>query len=364
MDRELGVTRLEPGDEAERDHVVSHRVDERAAELAVLGALAQRPAHRVDDAAERRRDLPDLFHAERPDLRLLARDPEAVERGRGQVALCALREDRHLRGDVRPGLVGADRLAVSSESLVARADPVYAPIRDEELLRIGLRQHRRSERLGLLGEEAPELRDGDDVVAVVAHRRRRRDPQRRPLREQVDGLAGHHAVVRHVLDRQPIAEETAERTRVDDRAGEKMRAGRLALLDDRDGYLTEALGDLGRLLQQLPETDRTGKPGRPCADDQDSDLDPLRRRIGRRRDHLGRRERRRVVRRADSALAHPLRAWTSSVSFGTIVCRSPTTPRSANSKIGAFGSLLIATIVFELCIPTLCWIAPEMPQAM
>ena len=364
MDRELDVTRLEPGDEPERDHVVAHRVDERAAELAVLGALAQRPAHRVDDAAERRRDLPDLFHAERPDLRLLARDPEAVERGRGQVALCALREDRHLRGDVRARLVGADRLAVSSESLVARADPVYAPVGDEELLRIGLRQHRRSERLGLLGEEAAELRDGDDVVAVVAHRRRRRDPQRRPLREQVDGLAGHHAVVRHVLDRQPVAEETAERTRVDDGAGEEMRAGRLALLDDRDGHLAEALGDLGRLLQQLPETDRTGKPGRPCADDQDSDLDPLRRRIGRRRDHLGRRERRRVVRRADSALAHPLRAWTSSVSFGTIVCRSPTTPRSANSKIGAFGSLLIATIVFELCIPTLCWIAPEMPQAM
>ena len=26
--------------------------------------------------------------------------------------------------------------------------------------------------------------------------------------------------------------------------------------------------------------------------------------------------------------------------------------------MGAFGSLLIATIVFEFCIPTLCWIAP------
>src|SRR6266540_2388214 len=44
--------------------------------------------------------------------------------------------------------------------------------------------------------------------------------------------------------------------------------------------------------------------------------------------------------------------------------RSPTTPRSANSKIGAFPSLLIATTTPELCIPTLCWIAPEMPTAM
>ena len=38
-------------------------------------------------------------------------------------------------------------------------------------------------------------------------------------------------------------------------------------------------------------------------------------------------------------------------------------PRSENSKIGAFASLLIATMFSEPCIPTLCWIAPEMPAA-
>ena len=58
------------------------------------------------------------------------------------------------------------------------------------------------------------------------------------------------------------------------------------------------------------------------------------------------------------------RARTSSVSFGTTSFTSPTTPRSQNSKIGAFASLLMATIVAEACMPTLCWIAPEMPQAM
>src|SRR5579862_588366 len=46
-----------------------------------------------------------------------------------------------------------------------------------------------------------------------------------------------------------------------------------------------------------------------------------------------------------------------------IACRSPTTPRSAYSKIGAWGSLLIATITPEPCIPTLCWIAPLIPTA-
>src|SRR5206468_6183826 len=107
--------------------------------------------------------------------------------------------------------------------------------------------------------------------------------------------------------------------------------------------------------------DRAGEPRGPGADNRDSDLDPLVLGIARRRDRLADVERRRKVGRLRHAA---LRARTSSVSFGTIACRSPTTPRSAYSKIGAFGSLLMATITFEPCMPTLCWIAPEMPTAM
>src|SRR6476660_3980892 len=61
--------------------------------------------------------------------------------------------------------------------------------------------------------------------------------------------------------------------------------------------------------------------------------------------------------------ANRYRAASASVSFGITVNTSPTTPRSANSKMGAFTSLLLATITPALDIPTLCWIAPEMPQA-
>ena len=39
-------------------------------------------------------------------------------------------------------------------------------------------------------------------------------------------------------------------------------------------------------------------------------------------------------------------------------------PRSAISKIGASSSLLTAMIVFDVCMPARCWIAPEMPSAM
>ena len=58
-----------------------------------------------------------------------------------------------------------------------------------------------------------------------------------------------------------------------------------------------------------------------------------------------------------------LRLRISSAACGTTLNRSPTTPKSASSKIGASASLLTATMVLEVCMPARCWIAPEMPSA-
>ena len=69
-----------------------------------------------------------------------------------------------------------------------------------------------------------------------------------------------------------------------------------------------------------------------------------------------------AVRRRHAAQP-PFFALMASVSLGTILLRSPTIPRSENSKIGAFASLLIATMFSADCMPTLCWMAPEMPAA-
>src|SRR5205814_7372583 len=107
--------------------------------------------------------------------------------------------------------------------------------------------------------------------------------------------------------------------------------------------------------RRLPEPDRRREPGGPGADDRDVDFDGIG--IRRRGERLLDPPRRRVVGRPH------FRARTSSVSLGTISFRSPTTARSAYSKIGACGSLLIATITPEPCMPTLCWIAPEIPTA-
>ena len=145
-----------------------------------------------------------------------------------------------------------------------------------------------------------------------------------------------------------------------------MRAGDLALLDHRHRHLAELLGQLGLVLEQLHQLDRAGEPGRAAADDRDADLDPLVLGIGRRADEL----RAASTGGGNSAGATPaidaqppFLALIASVSLGMILCRSPTTPRSQNSKIGAFGSLLIARMFSEVCIPTLCWIAPEIPAA-
>ena len=166
---------------------------------------------------------------------------------------------------------------------------------------------------------------------------------------------------RHLVDPLSPFEQAAEGPGIDDRSGEEMRSRLLPLVEHGHRHLAEAFPDLRRVLEQLAEPDRAGEAGRAAADDEDAHVDALVLRIARRGDVLRNPKRRWNV----CGLRHPpFRCLTSSVSLGTTSWTSPTTPRSANSKIGAFASLLIATITPELCIPTLCWIAPEMPQAM
>src|SRR5205085_7122380 len=193
-----------------------------------------------------------------------------------------------------------------------------------------------------------------------SHRRRRRDPHGTLRREEVDRLVVDGRVERHFVEALAPGEQPLQRAGVDDGAREQVRAGLLSLLDHGNRHLAQPLGDDGGGFEQLSEPDRASEPRRAGPDHRHPDLDPLLLGVGGRRDRLARVERRRKVRRP----GHARRRRTSSVSFGTISWRSPTTPRSAYSKIGAFGSLLIATTTFEPCMPTLCWIAPEMPTPM
>src|SRR6476620_290225 len=66
---------------------------------------------------------------------------------------------------------------------------------------------------------------------------------------------------------------------------------------------------------------------------------------------------------SDRGGPQPLAVLIASVACGRTAKRSPTTPKSTSSKIGASLSLLTATIVLDVCMPARCWMAPEMPHA-
>ena len=192
-------------------------------------------------------------------------------------------------------------------------------------------------------------------------------------RRHVDGLlvdlAEREALLAPLLARQ-VGEELLQRPRAHDGAREVVPAAGLRLLDDRDGDLAEALHRLRVVGQQLQQPVGRGQAGRAAADDGDADLDALVLAVELALDELADRvDGRRELARSDGAVARrhvdqpPFFALMASVSLGRILFRSPTMPRSENSKIGAFASLLIATMFSEDCMPTLCWIAPEMPAA-
>src|SRR5205085_2740225 len=132
-----------------------------------------------------------------------------------------------------------------------------------------------------------------------------------------------------------------ERAGLHDRAGEQVDAGGLALLDDRERHVAETLGAVGMLREELSEADGRREAGGSAADDEEADVDALLRGRRRLRDRVGRVERRREVRRSHPPLR---RASRSSAKRGSTSCTSPTTPRSASSKIGACLSLFTATI--------------------
>ena len=275
MAGEGGVGGVEPDDEPDRDLVLAHRVDEAAAELVPFGALAQRPAHRVDHAVERLGDLPDLLHADLPAPRVGAVQVEVVERGIGEVAEGPLGEHGRLGDQVGARLEVAELLAALAAPLVARANAADDAVLDQQLVGGGLAEDVDAGLLGLLAEEAAQLGDRGDVVAVVAEvRRHRLQRQGRALRQQVDGVLGDLLVDRP-LGGLEVREQLLHRRRLHVRPGEQVGAGGLALLDDRHRHLAELLGELGLVLEQLHRADRAGEARRAAAHDRDSDLDAL-----------------------------------------------------------------------------------------
>ena len=99
---------------------------------------------------------------------------------------------------------------------------------------------------------------------MIAHQRRhqrRRQPQRAGSAKDIEAVGSHCGFDRRVLAA-PFRDEPVEPDRIDDGAGEDVRADFGSLFHDNN-----------RLFRrQLFEPDRGGKPGRPRTDDHDVKL--------------------------------------------------------------------------------------------
>ena len=88
--------------------------------------------------------------------------------------------------------------------------------------------------LGLSGEPAAQIAQADDVIAVVAHLRRRRQAKRPLFGEEQEPVLGGRGVERGAALR-PIGEKFVEGPRLEDRARKDMGADLRAFLEDADG---------------------------------------------------------------------------------------------------------------------------------
>ena len=134
------------------------------------------------------------------------------------------------------------------------------------------------------------------------------------------------------------------------------------------GHLAELLHQLGLVGEQVEEPVRAGEARRPAADDRDADLDPLVLGVGRLDDQVRSSNGGGYSSGSTAGLgvigaSAALLGLHGLGQLGHDLVEVADHAEVANSKIGAFGSLLIARMFSELCIPTLCWIAPEIPAA-
>ena len=256
-------------------------------------------------------DLPDLFDAELPDLRLAPLvELELAHGGVGEVAPAALGQHGRLGGDVGAGLEVAELLALFAAPLVAGAHADDGTVLDDQLRRRGLGQQVGARLLGLGLHVAAERGDRDHLVAVVAQRWRRRDADLRlAVGQEVDRLLLHLAEGEALLPpllAAEVGEELLQRPGPHHRAGEVVAAAGLRLLDHRDRDLAELLHRLGIVAEQLQQPVGAGEPGGAAADDRDADLDPLVLAVERALDELlARVDRRRKIGRNDLAVGLP-----------------------------------------------------------
>ena len=119
-----------------------------------------------------------------------------------------------------------------------------------------------TQRLGLLAQPAGQIAEADDVVAVVAHLRRRRQLVGAAFGQEQQAVFTGRRVQRRTAFL-PVGEKLGQRVRFEHGAGQNMGADFRAFFQQADGNF------LPGLLGQLLDADRRRQPRRAAADDHD-----------------------------------------------------------------------------------------------
>ena len=181
----------------------------------------------------------------------------------GQRAAAALGEQRLAGDQLDPRRVALGRLAVLADPHIAGRDATHLAVVVVKHLgggKAGVDLD--AELLGLARQPTAQIAEADDVIAVIVHRRRGRQPQGAVLRQVQKAVAGRRGVERGAA-LAPVRDQLIERTRLEHRAGQDVGADLGAFLDDTDRELACRGG--GELLQ----ADRRGEARGSCPDHDD-----------------------------------------------------------------------------------------------
>src|SRR5262249_30426201 len=254
---------IQSDDEADVEQIVLHPVNESAAERVVGQGVTERVHHGTRFDAPFRQ-LPDLFHPDRVNLRIAAfieiKPPDQLL---GQRAARAFAEHGHFGEDVGAGLIILLRLAVLADALVAGAhadDPIVFIV--EQLGAGEFRNEHHVRRFDNRAEPADQLIQTDDVFAVVLERRR--DNRRFDLEAtgQIRNILFADLGFERRAELLVIRQQLRERANVHHRARNYVRADLAAFFDYGDGDLAETLaGPFVALVDELAQAQRSGERG-------------------------------------------------------------------------------------------------------
>ena len=262
--RKMRIRVVQMHDEADGDEVVAEVIDERAA----AGRRIERPSLAVHDEPFPvlfGLDLPQLLDADAVFLRIDAvAKVESLHQRLRQRPAAAFREQRVPRVQLHSLLVFGLVRAVLRNPHVARRDAAHVTaVAVQHFGRGKARVDFDAERLRLLREPATDVAEAHDVIAMVAHQRRQQAlgyRERLVMRQDQEPVFADRRIDRRAQCL-PIGHELVQRARIDDGAGQDVRADLRALFEN--AHRDFARRARGELLQP----DRRGESGGTSADD-------------------------------------------------------------------------------------------------